>query len=277
MTGPAPFTLEPCTPWLTGADLADCCTIPDTDLALADQAAEQATSLLFPLSGNRFTGLCERTVRPCPRGCRCWPARPGLWNGLLADRGWAWGGFPSALSILGRGAFTGTCPPLSTVKLSGYPVREILEVTIDGQTIDPAEYKILRYQDLVRLDKDGRRQHWPGCQNFGVEEGEGTFFVTYLAGVEPPPSAVAAAAQLACQLLRACPDDGETGDCDLPPGTVRVTRQGITIEAQTLGLYLASGQTGLAQVDAFIAVWGRIPRRPSVVMSPDVRPFAQDA
>lgn len=262
MTAITPYPFGPCEPWITGADLAGCCTI-STELVLEEQAAEQATDLLFNLSGQRFTGLCERTVRPCPQGCTCW-GRPGLYGPPGYD--------------LGRGAFVGRCPQLSTVKLSGYPVREIVQVTIDGVTIDAAEYRLDRFQDLVRLDDaDGNRQFWPGCQNFGIDEGAGTFFVTYLAGLDPPSTGLAAASQLACQLLHACPDAaGDTGDCDLPAGTVRVTRQGLTIEAQTLGLYLASGQTGLAHVDAFLAAWGKT-RRPAVVMSPDVRPFAQEA
>ena len=54
----------------------------------------------------------------------------------------------------------GCCWSLSRVKLSGYPVTEIVEVTIGGDII-PAE------------------DRWPACQNLAVGDDEpGAFAVT---------------------------------------------------------------------------------------------------
>ena len=50
-----------------------------------------------------------------------------------------------------------------------------------------------------------------------------------------------------------------------------------SIEAQTLGLYLASATTGLAHVDAFLTTYAERSRRPATVWSPDVAPYAQEA
>ena len=42
---------QPCTPWVTGDDVADCCSVESSSGALFDLAAEQASALLFELSG----------------------------------------------------------------------------------------------------------------------------------------------------------------------------------------------------------------------------------
>lgn len=245
-----------CQQWITGDDILNCCDATiGTDVPL-DTFAEESVALLFELSGGRFTGICQRTVRPCPGDCSCW-----------ARLDWHHPGF-------GRRG----CRPLSTVKLAGYPVQEIVEVTIDGDVVDPAGYALKRGRDLVRLnDGDGKRQLWPACQDLGQTEGDNTFFVTYTYGVAPPVAGVEAATQLGCELVKACPSSGDTGDCAVPAGTVRLTRQGYTVEAQTLGLFLAQGTTGLQHVDAFLNVYGGRSRRPAVIMSPDVAPYAQEA
>ena len=41
---------------------------------------------------------------------------------------------------------------------------------------------------------------------------------------------MAAAAQLGCEIYKACSGAESSGDCALPSGVTRVTRQGITIE-----------------------------------------------
>jgi hypothetical protein len=273
---PASATGASCQQWITEEDVLDCCSAAiGTSLPLATFAAE-ATELLFELSGRRFSGVCERTVRPCPGHCGCWAGDPLFrYFGTMVD-GEAF--FPSGgyWPYLGRQR---GCRPLSTVKLAGYPVNEIVSVTIDGAVVDPSGYELKNNRNLVRLnDADGKRQHWPGCQNLGQSEGLHTFFVTYTYGQSPPTAGVEAAKQLACELAKACPvDGGDLGDCALPPGTVEVVRQGITIRAQVLGLFLEQGQTGLAHVDAFLAVYGSRARRPAVIWSPDVAPFAQEA
>jgi hypothetical protein len=242
----------PCQDWICDQDILDCCGV-GTDVILG-AAAQEASGLLYQLSGSRFSGVCQRTVRPCPGNCGCWTPR-----------------WPEHETPI-RG-----CRPLSSVKLAGYPVQAIIDVTIDGVTVDPSEYRLDRNQYLLRLnDASGNRQLWPGCQDLGKDSGDDTFFVTYSYGVAPPVAGVEAAKQLGCELVKACTAE-TSGDCDLPPGTSRVTRQGLTIEAETLGLFLSSGQTGLAHIDAFLAVYGGNGHRPAVIWSPEIAPFAQEA
>jgi hypothetical protein len=263
MSTPGPV-LGPCESWITGDDVAACCsTDAGSDLSVFDDVAVSASMLLYELSGQQFSGLCETTVRPCGDGCSCWiPGRYLFW----AE--WSWGGWGwydnRCRSFCG-------CQPLRTIKLAGYPVREISEVTIDGDVVDPATYRLDRWRELVRLDDPGPpvvQRRWPLCQNLALEDGPGTFFVTYTHGVSPPPIALSAAAELACQLWRSCNGDA----CSLPSGVTRVERQGITINREAILGALSTGNSGLLNVDAFLAVYGT-PKRKAAVWSPDVLPF----
>ena len=190
-------------------------------------------------SGRQFPGVCERTVRPCE--CRdCPPA------GCCG------------------------CCHLSRVKLAGYPVRSVDEVKIDGAVIPPEQYRVDRYKWLVYLaDENGRRQSWPGCQRLDLDDTEAdTFSVTYTYGADPPEAGILAAAELACQIATAATG----GECALPPGTTRVTRQGITVDLEKAQAALMS----LPLVSLFLATYNPAGlRRRSSVWSPDLQPFAQ--
>src|SRR5688572_11086967 len=239
---------QPCTPWVDGDDVADCCTVETTSGAIFEIVAEQASDLLFQLSGRQFPGECgPKTVRPPCDSCLCgWQV---LSRGHIIGP-WDYG-YP--YSYLCDSCLVACAP--SRVKLAGYPIREIEEVKIDGDVVDPSEYTIFQHRYITRLD-NGR---WPRRQNLTLADTEdGTFSITYTYGADPPAIGVAAAAQLACELYQAC--DG-AADCALPSGVTRVTRQGITIEktkfiawAFTAGRYARGGRnpgwnTGLPLVD----------------------------
>lgn len=236
----------PCTAWTSVDDVRDCCT--DDELASSDttqiDAAILATSeLLYEASGRRYSGLCERTVRPC--------GEPGLCGVQVLSRGhlvgWdgtSWGGYNCG------------CRPLSRVKLAGF-VREILEVKIDGVVVDDSLYEVREHRWLIRTDGG----LWPRCQQDGLPDTEeGTFSVTYTYGRAVPYSGQRAAAQLACQVFKSC----NGGECDLPIGVTRVTRSGITIERTFLqrddkGIW----RSGIADVDLFLNTFNPngLPRR----------------
>jgi hypothetical protein len=108
-------------------------------------------------------------------------------------------------------------------------------------------------------DADGNARRWPSCQRIDEDDTEiGTFSVTYAYGQDPPLLGQLAAAQLACEFYRAA----NGGECQLPTGTVRVTRQGITIDKMaTLGWFKQSSNrygpqarwaTGIPLVDTFL-------------------------
>lgn len=253
MTGPAPINTGVCTAWTDAEGILACCTGDfGTDIDL-DAAALAASDLLFELSGHRFPGLCEAVVRPCTSTASCWNPRFWDWHA-------------------GRDC---SCRPLSKIRLAGYPVREITEVSIDGEILDPAEYDLRRNFELVRMaDADGNAQRWPACQRMDIDEGVGTFFVHMRYGLEPPIAGTMAAAQLACEIAKACPGSGSLEDCDLPAGTVRVTRQGLTIDTQQLGLWLVgSVRTGMSFVDAFVSVYAQQRAKRTALAVPELTPY----
>jgi hypothetical protein len=165
-----------------------------------------------------------------------------------------------------------SCSP-SRVKLAGYPVRAITQVLINGDVVSPAEYTIWNKRFLTRLDD----QRWPVAQDLTLADTEdSTFAITYTYGRDVPELGVMAAAQLGCELYKAC---GSTDTCALPNGTTRVTRQGIVIEklAFTSWAYRdGSWRTGLPLVDAFLSDTNRagLLRRPTF-WSPGKHQYAQ--
>jgi hypothetical protein len=244
----------PCSSWVASQDVWDCCGQPTTtvdgDECPVDFSAEAyaASQVLFELSGRLHSGMCEKTVRPeCQPGCGC--GAQILSRGYVVNGG-SWG------------ASGGPCHP-SEVLLSGYPVREVSEVLVDGVALDPAEYELVGWRWLRR--KNGGV--WPSHQDLSVDDTEdGTWAVTYLYGQDPPIIAQHAARQLACELYKAC---GNADDCALPAGTTRVIRQGIVIEKLAFaawGLQEGIWRTGLTLVDTFLNSFNphHLTRRPTV-------------
>lgn len=239
MSTPESPRLGPCTPWITGADVAAACdALTATDDSAYDTAAQAASKTLFRLSGGQFTGLCGPvTVRPCNPRRAC-----------------------------ARGVPCGACRA-SRVKLGG-TVRQVLEVLVDGATVDSAGWRVDGRKWLVRLaDANGRRQVWPGCQRLDLDTTEErTFAVTYDYGVDPPQTGLDAAVELACQLA----SFQGAGECELPPGTVRITRQGVEIDLKQAGAWWSV----LPATSLFLAATNPqgLRARPRV-WSPDVQPY----
>ena len=283
MSTPGPV-LGPCVSWCEAADVAACCGVSVEDCvgpSSFDTVAWEASMALYELSGRRFNGGCERTVRPCRDLCGCWPPSSGLgpWYWTAA----AWGVAPTGLGWWWTNECGDRCGcgPLSKVDLPGYPVTEILEVKIDGDVLPAVDangnpnYRLDRWEWLVRMDdptNPGMPRRWPSCQNLALDETQpGTFAVTYRWGVAPPQLGIDAAAQLACELYKACGGGGS--DCQLPTNTIRVQRQGVTVERNLLLAFLGdrTKPTGLPMLDLFLGTYwptGR-GRRPAV-SSPDL-------
>lgn len=273
IAGPSP---GPCTPWIDCGDIQAQCET--TDLALLDGIAQAAASVLFQLSGRQFTGRCEQTARPCTEGCGCWPYGlfPGLSPGApqfpAGTGGWGFWG-----TDWGWGADSCGCAPLSRALLPGYPVREISEVKIDGDIIDPSGYRLDEWRWLTRLaDDDGTSNWWPGCQNLALPDTEtGTWSVTYVYGQDVPVEGKLAAQQLACDIFASL----SGADCRTPSGTIQKTRQGVTVQmAPFVSWGRKEGQwaTGLALVDLFLSSSnGSGLRRRPTIWSPGGPPFAR--
>lgn len=251
--------MQLCSPWISGSDVAACCSVEDSsDDSIFDSAAEVASEILFNLSLRRFPGLCERTVRPCRTGCGCpWQILSRgyvVWNPYWLNA-WGWGSWSC-----GEGYDNSCgCQPVSKVLLAGY-VQEIVEVVIDGAVVDPNTYRVDNHRWLVRtreLDTDPW-PHWPGCQDLTLPEDQpGTWAVTYTYGKEPSAAATDAAVELACEWYKLC----NSQPCALPANTSRVIRQGTVVEKPSYiswgfergGRSIPRGwNTGMPKVDAFL-------------------------
>lgn len=262
-----PIQTGTCAPWATVADLTGECADYDLDPQLVDDFLQIASDVLYELSGRQWSGACERIVHP-RHDCRCFRrwrmtaayeiAGPGAgftwgWSGIPWD-GWGYG-HPCGCTI-------------SSVTLGAYPLVSVSEVMIDGEVIPADQYRIDNDRFLVRLrDAEGKRRHWPCCPDPTDEE---AFRVTFVSGIEPPPAAVNAAAELACQLILA---KENSDDCALPERVTSATRQGVTITVLDPMDFLDNGRTGIYSVDLFLKAYNPFGvRRPPSVLSPDVGP-----
>lgn len=226
-----------CTPWATIDDVcAPCTEVYDLDQALLDDMLDVASDVLYILSGSRFPGSCQETVRPCGGDCGCGRSRCG-------------------------------CSTLSEVDLGYYPITSILEVKVDGDIlVNGTDYRVDEFSKLVRLGDEA----WPRYQDLSLgSDQDNTFEVTFTYGVPPPPAGVKAAAELACQLTLAC-TPGAEGKCKLPKRTRSVARQGVTIEMFDPNAFLDKGKIGLYVVDLFLTTYPR--PSPLAMASPDIGP-----
>lgn len=260
------LAVGPCTAWTTSDQALACCGVSvGTDTSVMDDYVIAASEILFQLSGRVYAGLCEKTVRPCRVDCGC--GFQVLSRGYVVGP-WDWGiggpwGWAGSFWSCGDSDPCG-CEPLSRVLLSGYPVREITQVKIDGDIVDPATYRLDNHRWLTRVrnpaDPDTVLM-WPSCQALDLPDTEnGTFSVTYTYGQNPGLLGAQAAGVLACQLYQLCVQ-GSSGECEIPMNAVRVTRLGVTLDrtAAISWFYGRKGtgadagwHTGITLVDAFL-------------------------
>lgn len=243
-------TPGPCTAWTTSLAIAQCAGVVNSNIY--DDAIYAASEILYELSARRFPGVCERTVRPCQTS--------NSYCGVqILSRGYVinWTG--------SNWGYDCGCQPLSSVPLAGTPVREILEVKIDGDVVDPSTYRLDQFKDLVRLDG----AMWPACQNLGLPDTEdGTWSVTYEYGQGIPLAGQLAARDLAYQIYLSCSSTDAEGDCDLPDGITRLTRQGITYEMPAFVSwgrdFSGNWHTGISSLDRFLTAYNPsgLQRRP---------------
>lgn len=273
-----PVGVGPCSPWIEAADITACCAGVEMDsdnFEALESAAEIATQVLYELSGGRFAGLCGPiTVRPCRDNCACFGVQRLDYVAAGGFR-WIWAGM-NWMSYPDSGSCG--CGCLSSVKLSGYPVQGISQVKIDGEIVPPSEYRLDQNRNLIR--KDG--EFWPACQDLSRDDDQpGTFSISYWHGRTPPALAQSAASALACNMYRLCATDGE-GDCALPTGVTRLTRQGVTMDkSATIAWFMTTQdgrgwRTGIQIVDQFLNTYAPYgTRRPPMSYSPDGRKFAR--
>lgn len=232
------------------------------DPTVKARATALAGSTLRRLTGYRVGG-CPLTVRPCKKGCAgAW--RPA-YSVLAGPYGLSW--YPINMGgvwINSCGCTTDcACDTLCEVALPA-PVGPVYEVNLDGDVVDPLDYRVDGSSLIWTGDGDCP---WPTCQDMKAEPGDfDTFSITYLNSHPVDQLGAYACGVLAYEYAQACAGNA----CRLPTGVTSVARQGVTFEITT-GLF-PGGLTGIREVDSYIALWNpaAIRQAPSV-WSPDVR------
>lgn len=200
------------------------------------RAQALASGTLRRLTAYRVGG-CPVVVRPCATACNDFPYRPGSDMGFLPVN---WAGTWSNCACVGPCRHN----PRTGLRLPP-PVYSIVEVKVDGAVVDPTDYWLSEGY-LIALN--GRE--WPTTQNLDLPDTEtGTFSVTYLNTAPVDGNGAYAAAKLAIQYARAC----KGGTCDLPETVTSIVRQGVSYDLPA-GSF-PNGETGIREVDAFIAIW----------------------
>lgn len=220
-----------------------------------------ACEILWAHSGRQFSGVCADTVRPLRRVYDIgMETGPFWWS--TQDWRWVWTQYD-----YGRPPErAGGCWALSEITLGAYPLREIVEVRINGAVVDPTTYRIDDRRWLVRIDPD--QFGWPTCQDLSLNSltDLDTFQVSFLWGDPPPVMGRVAAQIFAIELTK-----GRSGNpCNLPDRIQSFNVPGATYQFLDPMLFLDQGRTGIYIVDEFLAAVNpaKLHRRPMVV-SPD--------
>lgn len=263
----------PCTQWVTLGEV-----VADPRAKKADGSAldpvllqrwiEVASEILFRLTGRLFAGVCEDTVRPTSRWYRTSYELPSQWQRWYGYRGVGGMGSRPPHRYEGSG-------PTSETTLGSYPVRDILEVRINGAVYNPAFYRVDDQRWLVNIDPSG--VGWPAMQDLTADPmtDPNTFQVRFRWGQAPPRGGVEACKQYAIELAK-----GASGDeCTLPERVQSIQMQNVSYALLDPMDFLTKGLTGLYAVDVWIkSVNPNGLRRRSGVLSPDIpRPVRRAA
>lgn len=217
------------------------------DPATQDRALALASSTLNRLTGYRVGG-CPILVRPCKASCaEGWPSYAAMYGSGGSSAGFSpvnYGGV--WVNSCGCSTACG-CSALCEINLPG-PVGEVYEVTLDGQVVNPDNYRVDNGTKLVWVGVE--ECPWPTCQDLAAPLTEAnTFGIEYLNSYPVDALGAYAAAILAMEYAKAC-----TGaKCRLPAGVTSVSRQGVSFEI-TSGAF-PGGMTGIREVDTYIALW----------------------
>lgn len=222
-------------PYVTPEEVIERCPsaselMEDDDMLL--EAIEDASTVVYYLTGKQFAGGCEATVRPpCGVGCSC------------------------------------GCN-LYQINLGFWPITELLSVRYEGTTYTGTDltdnFHVNDWRFIAR--NDGERI-LPGNQ-WAIAEGSydtpdhgEVFEVTLRHGIKIPSLIKRATRKLACYWISQ--QDGLDTPCKLPQRTTSMTRAGITMDIASAVDMLRDGQSGIYEVDLAVMTFN-----PSKLQSP---------
>lgn len=225
-----------CAPFATVDEVLEsacACDLNDDDHGLyIEELIDDASDMLYVLSGGQFTGRCERQV---------WPVKTctGYQYGIPERESWI--AYDSVDSIPLRG-----------------PNTEIIEVTIDGAVVSPADYGLL---DGTKLFRRGDRG-WPTRNDLTLTDvDDGTFTITYKFGLEPNHVVRRATVELVCQMVKE-----EPRAISRMRGVVSANVQGVSVQIDDDDVR----SLGLPEVNRFIDSYAHNGPLPFGVYSPEL-------
>lgn len=242
---------------------------PEWDAASIDQqdtAVALATGMLWAATGRQY-GVCPVTVRPCQ------PKKPFPAYETFPILGGHGGGrflqpfIDQAGQVRNCGCGSRCCCDAACEAELDGPVAEVTEVLVDGAPVDASAYRVdVQHGAWLLVRTDGLC--WPSCQDFNVNGGDNTFFVTYGQGKELPAALEAAWSILVCEFVKGIVGDGA---CRLPARIQSLSRQGVDVDFAPPEFADLAFHTGIQEVDQVVASLnpGRL-TSPPVVTSPDL-------
>lgn len=192
-------------------------------VALVEECLDQASDTLALATVQEVAGRCTARVRP-------------VW--LRAGHE-----VRSRFDTFGsERRYGGAC----VIPLRG-PATTVLDVTIDGATIDPTTYKLIDGHYLLR--KTGS---WPTCNDLRLDATEaGTWTITYEWGNPIVFLARQASLELACELVKFSLGRPNR----LPRGVTSANVQGVGVTARTLSETLRDAEEPIPAVARFLSVY----------------------
>lgn len=223
-------------PYVTPAELMQCCKnaqdLEATDYRILD-AIDDASTVMYYLTGRQFSGTCQTTVRP---GCLTVPCHCG-------------------------------CTP-NQVNLGVWPVTQLNSVRYGGVVYTGASltdtFHVNGFRFIARNDGDtflsGNQSAVAGSSQDSVDALGGTVFeATVSYGMQVPRLITRATRDLACNLVAVCCEQ----PCKLPERVTSVVRSGISMQMASVVDLLRTGDTGIYSVNLAIATFN-----PSRLQSP---------
>lgn len=213
-------------PWITAANLSHCPAYAAATTEDRQAAADAAMSFLNEATCYRWRGICTAFVVP-----------PQTLSGCSTSRS------RSPLDYQG----------IDITRWVPYPIRSIEEVVVNGEPIDPAQYRLVNKKRLLPQAPSGGVDSvldpWP-IQDPKRPLGDlNTWYFVVTHGRRPKPALINASRRLGCEILKAL---YTPNDCDLPDGVTSITREGVTLSFAPR----QPGGTGIPAIDMVIERFG---------------------
>lgn len=221
---------------------------------------DQASDILFQLSGGRVHGLCTSTVYPTTnQSCFGLDRHQGSGSPFYLD------------GYLGGTVYTHHYPGISDQFGGKIPVvlgddeTVVLEVKIDGVVLAHDQYILANRRYLLR-----RVGSWPVMNDLFQASGLGTWSITMEYGHHPDVITRDATVQVAIELAKTY---GIGADKSLGPGVIAANVQGVQVTIEDLADAVAAGRLQIPTLDRWMAIYAPQGRQTADVYSPEQFPY----